>query len=173
MEILENRAQWAETFRNGWLAEFERSGAFNWKIYNRPTNSTAPSGTAVDLPNSRLMVVTTAGAYLNGTQSPFDAPNPLGDYSIRAFASDVSFGALAYAHDHYDHTAVIQDPQVLLPLAHLAELVAAGEIGALHPQVISFMGYQPDVRRTLDELIPAVLHHLADDPPDAVLLVPS
>ncbi len=60
-----------------------------------------------------------------------------------------------------------------MPLGHLAELVAAGRIGALTPHMISFMGYQPDVGRVLDDLIPAIVEAARADSAQAALLVPS
>src|SRR6266487_5163927 len=157
MEILENRAAWEAAYRAGWLAHFERTSEMDFAQYVRPNNRVAPGGPGVDLSQSRLLLVSSAGGYLHGQQAPFDASNPLGDYSIRHIPSDTPPTALAFAHAHYDHAAVEADPQVLVPLGHLADLVAAGHIGALTPHMISFMGYQPDVGRVLDDLIPAIV----------------
>lgn len=173
MEILEDRAAWEAAFRAGWLAHYDRTGTTDFKQYNRPKNSVAPAGRGVDIRRSRLALISTAGGYLPATQAPFHAANPLGDYSIRLVPSATPLAEIAYAHDHYDHTAVNADPQVLLPLGHLAEMVAEGRIGALTPNVISFMGYQPDVGRVLDELIPAVRAAIRAEGADAALLVPS
>ena len=72
-----------------------------------------------------------------------------------------------------DHAAVIADPQVLLPLEHLAALEHNGTIGELASNVISFMGYQPDVGRVIDELIPAIYRAVQAEEAQAALLVPS
>ena len=80
---------------------------------------------------------------------------------------------IAFAHTHYDHTAVNADQQVLLPLGHLHDLMAAGVIGALAPDVINFMGYQPDITRLLDETIPEILTAAQAMRLDGALLVPS
>ena len=173
MEILDNRAAWEAAYRAGWLAHFERTGETDFRQYVRPKNSIAPSGPGVDLGRSHLLLISSAGGYLPGQQQPFDAPNPLGDYSIRRIPADTPLAALAFAHDHYDHTAVDADPQVLVPLGHLAELVAAGRIGALTPHLISFMGYQPDVGRVQDELIPIIVAAAQAEGAQAALLVPS
>jgi D-proline reductase (dithiol) PrdB len=172
-EILDNKADWETEFRGGWLDHWQKTGSIDWKLYNKPQNSPLPLTPGVDLSQSRLLLVSTAGGYLSADQEPFDAPNPLGDYSIRLFPSDTPFASLAYAHDHFDHTAVNQDPQVLLPLGHLADLVDDGVIGDLAPMVISFMGYQPDLSRVVDELIPLILVTAADLQAQAVLLIPS
>ncbi len=173
MELLEDRAAWEAAFRTGWLAHYARTGTTDFAQYVRPKNTVAPSGPGVDLSRSRLLLISSAGGYLPNQQPPFDAANPLGDYSIRCIPSDTPPTALAFAHEHYDHTAVNADPQVLIPLGHLAELAAAGRIGALTPHMISFMGYQPDVGRVLDELIPAVVDAARAEQAQAALLVPS
>ena len=173
MEILEDREGWLAAYREGWLAHYQQTGETNWKIYNRPKNSVAPSGKAIDLSVSRLMLITSAGSYLRDSQEPFDAANVFGDYTIRLYPSSTPFAALDYAHDHYDHTAVLEDAQVLIPLRHLEALVSEGTIGELAPTVVSFSGYQPDVTRTLDELIPAITDVATKEQIDAAFLVPS
>jgi D-proline reductase (dithiol) PrdB len=119
------------------------------------------------------VLISSAGGYLPATQTPFAAADPLGDYSIRLIPSTTPLATIAYAHDHYDHTAVNADPQVLVPLEHLHAMVAEGQIGALTPNLISFMGYQPDVGRVLDELIPAIISAVQAEQAHAALLVPS
>lgn len=173
MEILEDLEQWRAEFEQGWLAHYRQTGEFNWKIYNRPRNKMAPGGRGVDLSRSRLALVPSAGAYLRESQEPFDAENPLGDYSIRLFPPATPLEALAFAHTHYDHTAVNEDPQVLVPLRHLEDLVREGVIGELAPSVISFSGYLPEVDRTIRELIPRIVAAARAEAIDAALLVPA
>jgi len=173
MEILEDRDRWQAKFGEGWLAHYQQTGQTDFKQYPTPRNRTAPTGPGVDLTRSRLVFITSAGGYLREEQEPFDAPNPLGDYTTRLFPASTPFYRLAYAHTHYDHVAIDQDPQVQLPLRHLEDLVVEGVIGELAPSVISFMGYQPDVSRVIDELIPAVVEVVRVEQPRAALLVPA
>lgn len=173
MEILENREQWLADFRKSWLAHYKRTGEIDWKRYPHPRNSIAPAGPGIDLKTSRLMLISSAGVYLSDRHKPFDAADPLGDYSIRLIPSSTPLGALAIAHDHYDHTAVNQDPQVLLPLRHLEDLVAEGVIGELAPSMVSFMGYQPDATQVIDETIVATLQAAQAERVRAALLVPA
>ncbi|NJK79546.1 MAG: hypothetical protein HC893_05945 [Chloroflexaceae bacterium] len=173
MDVLENREQWLAEFQQGWLAHYEQTGETLWKIYNRPRNSTAPAGKRIDLRQSRLVLITSAGSYLAATQQPYDAANTMGDYTIRTYPTTTPLNDLAYAHDHYDHTTVNQDAQVLVPLRHLEDLTAAGMIGELAPNAISFMGYQPVVPRVLDETIPAVVDAVKAEQAHAALLVPA
>ena len=102
----------------------------------------------------------------------FDAANALGDYSIRVFPADTPFSQIAFAHDHYDHTAVTTDPQVLLPLQHLREMISAGQIGSLAP-IVSYGGYQPDISRILSQTIPDILAIAQAEKVDGALLVPA
>jgi len=173
MEILENREQWQTGFRENWLAHYQQTESIDWKRYPIPRNSIAPPGAGIDVSKSRLMLVTSAGAYLGNEQSPFDAADLLGDYSVCLFPSAAPLDTLAFAHEHYDLTAVKQDPQVLVPLRHLEDLVNERKIGELSPSVASFMGYQPDVARVIDETIPPILQAALSEEVDAAILVPS
>lgn len=173
MEILENKTEWVADFQSGWLAHHKETGEFNWVRYKYATNKTAISGPGVDLSQSRLALISTAGGYLPAQDEPFDAAHPYGDYSIRTFPVTADLATVDYAHDHYDQTAVKDDPQVLLPLGHLDELVQAGAIGELAPSVINFMGYQPDLGQVVDELYPAILEVLKAEEVTAALLVPA
>jgi hypothetical protein len=172
MEILEKREQWTKAYRQGWLATLEATGVIDWQVYPRAINEHTPAAPAIDLSESRLMLISSAGGYLVHNQEPFDAANPTGDYTLRTFASVTPFQALAFAHDHYDHTLIERDPQVALPLHHLQEAVAAGRVGSLTPSVASFMGYQPDVTRVIDELAPRIVAIAKEERADAALLAP-
>lgn len=173
MQIIENLTQWKTDYETGFLADFAETGELNWRQYPRVRNRMAPAGPGVDLSQSRLMLVSTAGGYLKESQKPFDAANVLGDYSVRLFPTSTAFEDIAYAHEHYDHTAVNADPQVLLPLRHLEELAAEGVIGDLAPTVVSFSGYHPDVACVVKLTIPPILEAARVEAVDAVLLVPS
>ena len=165
--------KWVAGFRSGWLADYERTGKPDWDLYKGPRNRKTPTGRGVDLSRSRLMLISSAGAYLRNEQAPFDAADDMGDSSIRLFPSSVPLGALAFAHDHYDHEAVEADPQVLVPLRHLEDLVNEGAIGELAPSVLSMSGYQPDLRRLVNDLVPQILRTAEAEVIDAVLLVPA
>ncbi len=172
MDILENREAWAAAYRDGWLAHLQETGETNFRLYQPPKNSAAPGAPGVDLSRSRLLFISSAGGYLRGRQEPFDAANPTGDYTIRLFPPDTPLSSLAYAHDHYDHAAIDRDPRVALPLPRLRELAARGVIGSLSPSVVSIMGYQPDVIRTIEELIPQIVQLAGAEKPQAALLAP-
>ena len=175
MKILEDLEQWQAEYEQGWLAHYRKTGEMDWKnLYNRPKNKIAPSGPSIDLSQSRLMFISSAGAYLGEEQEPFSTNRAeLGDYSIRTFPSSTPLEALAYAHVAYDQTAVNEDPQVLLPLRHLDDMVNEGIIGEVAPSVVSFCGWQPNVVQTINEMIPAIVEAAKTEEVDAALLVPA
>lgn len=170
--ILDNLSAWQDVFQKGWLATYKSYGKIDWDQYRPPINRTVISGTSVDLAQSRLMLITSSGAFLPASQRPFDAANPLGDYSIRVIPSSIQLEDLTFAHEHYSHQAVNEDPQVLVPLGHLRNLAENGGIGEL-TDMVSFMGYQPDVSRVIRETTPAIIDQARNAQVGAVLLVPS
>jgi D-proline reductase (dithiol) PrdB len=171
MEILENREEIAAAYAE--FADSYQDGKFNWKFYQYVKNKTNIPGNRIDLSQSRLAIISTAGGYLPESQESFDVADPYGDYGIRTFPITTPLDKIAYAHEHYDHTAVNDDPQVLLPFHHLETMVAEGAIGELAPSVINFMGYQPDIIRIVDELFPAILKVLKEEQVQAALLIPA
>ncbi|MFK7804373.1 MAG: glycine/sarcosine/betaine reductase selenoprotein B family protein [Anaerolineae bacterium] len=173
MSILDDRDAWQAEFKAGWLKTYLDTGELDWKAYNLPRNETTVSGPAVDLSKSKLALITTGGFYVAGDQEPMDEPDMHGRYDIRLLSADMAPEDYSISHGHYNHDAVNEDRQVLLPTSYLAEMVEAGEIGEMAPQIISFMGYQPDVTRVIDETVPAVLAACKEMEVTAALLVPA
>ncbi len=171
-EILENKITWLNNFKATWLSELERNGTVNWKLYQHPRNERAPGAPGVDLRESKLLLLTTAGAYLRGEQVPCDEPNQYGDYTLRTFPASTPFATLAYAHGHYDASMIETDAQVGIPLRHLEALVMTGELGSLAPEVVSIMGYQPDSAKVVDEIVPQVVAIAKAQDVQAALLAP-
>lgn len=172
MKILENLDAWAEHFEANWLAHYEKTGETDWKQYQYVKNETAPSGKALDLSQSKLLVVASAGAYLKDSQTAFDASNLMGDYSVRTFPHSTDLADIAFAHEHYNHQYVEQDAESVLPLRILETMQAEGIIGELAETVVSFHGYTPDIRRLLDETISQIIGLAKDQQVDAALLIP-
>jgi hypothetical protein len=173
MEIAENLTKWNQDFKNGWLNEYTQHNKINWNLYSYAHNTKSPSSAGINLSNSRLLLISSAGGYLPDYDVPFDAANPLGDYTIRSLSIQSQLNRIEYAHNHYDTKAVKQDLDVLIPIRHLQSMVKNREIGELSEQIISFMGYQPDINRVITETLPAVIQVTIKEKADAVLLVPS
>lgn len=173
MEILEHEKEWAQHYQQSVLEPYQQTGQFSFKNYQYARNQLAPTGPGVDLSSARLLFISSSGAFLPEGQAPFDAENPLGDYAIRQMPVETPLAELDFAHAHYDQSAVREDPQTLLPHAFLQAKVAKGEIGALAPNWVSFMGYQPDLARVVHETIPAILSIAAAEKAHAAVLVPA
>lgn len=172
LSIMEQPLEWLHAFQDNWLAHLEKTGETNWSIYTRVKNEFTPSGKAIKLNDSRLLFITSSGAYIPGKHPPFDELNPLGDYSTRLIPSDIPLDQLNFSNAHIDLATAQQDPQTLLPIEHLREMVTDGKLGGLAQEFISFSGYHPHAIRVVKELIPAILKIAKRQQVDAALLVP-
>lgn len=173
MDILENAREWAQHYQNKVIQPYRKSGELSFNNYQYVKNSTSPNGKGIQLIDTRLLFISSSGAYLPGEQSPFDAENPLGDYTIRSIPVNTPLEALDFAHDHYDQTSVRKDPQSLIPLQHLQKKVMSGELGGLTTLWISLMGYQPDASRIVEEVIPKIISIALKEKANGALLVPA
>ncbi|MGC8489331.1 MAG: glycine/sarcosine/betaine reductase selenoprotein B family protein [Clostridia bacterium] len=169
-------AMWSECYRS-WLhyarTELE---AHDWQsaFANYPflELSDAPLRPLYkDLARARIALVGSAGLVPPG-EVPFHDANPEGDTSFRWVTSTGPFLSWSIHHGHYDAAAARQDYNTVFPLDILRSLAEAGEIGALAPRQVSFMGYQPDAAAWLATSVPAIVEGLQDDGVDAVLMVP-
>lgn len=173
MDIIEDRDGWLEQFRAGWLDHLDQTGETDFKkLYRYVKNKEEPTGDGIDPTVSRLLFVTSSGAFLSDEQAPFDAANPRGDPSVRTFALSTPLDRIAFAHDHFDHRFAEQDPQSVLPLRHLEALEREGAVGAFVPTVVSFSGYLPNAVQVVDEIAPRVLDIMRKEDAHGALLVP-
>jgi len=120
--------------------------------------------------DARVAVVTTGGFHLPD-QPGFDCDR--GDPSFRAIPGDVDLGRLAITHTHYDTRDARQDPNILLPLDRLRELVDEGAMGSLAPTHYSLMGYIPQIGALVEETAPAMAEGLRREEVDVLLLTPA
>jgi D-proline reductase (dithiol) PrdB len=116
---------------------------------------------------SRLALVTTAGIHARG-----DRPFGPGDPGYREFPTGLPLADIVQSHASigFDRTAFQQDPNVVLPVERMTELVARGQLGSLGPTVYAFMGAQ---RPPYDRLMAngrAVADRLRSDGVDVVFL---
>ncbi len=123
------------------------------------------------LRESRLALVSTAGAYLPGRHEPFAASLPFGDPSFREIPNDAPVAGLSFAHDHYDHALAGEDANVVFPLDRLRALAALGELGGLTPLHYSFSGYVTRPMPLATDIGPDVASRLQAAAADAALLV--
>ncbi|MEK6222555.1 MAG: hypothetical protein N2D54_09950, partial [Chloroflexota bacterium] len=122
LEILENPMAWVQDFQNGWLNHLENTGLYDWGKYTTPRNTLTPSGDKISLSDSRILLISSAGAYLKTSQVGFDTEHPTGDYSIREIPQNTINKNLSFTHKYIDHQYLEADPQVLFPQSHLIDL---------------------------------------------------
>jgi D-proline reductase (dithiol) PrdB len=131
----------------------------------------APAFTSIAKPisESRLGVVTTAGAYVAG-QVAFHYKD---DTSVRAIPSTTATEDMRFAHltENYLVNAR-RDAQCLVPLDALQTLADEGEIGELADDYLSCMGGIYSQRRVREELIPDITERFQASGVEAALLIP-
>jgi D-proline reductase (dithiol) PrdB len=95
-----------------------------------------------ELKDCRVVLVTTAGAYLTG-MAPF---NPDNDLSFRLIPNEAETQHVHFTPGHFDLSWADQDANCLFPLDRLRELQAAGEIGKTAEYHVS-MGLTTELRK--------------------------
>jgi hypothetical protein len=126
-------------------------------------------------------LVTSGGLYHQGVEPPFDVEREKkepawGDPTYRRLPTHIRPDAVGVSHLHLDTRDILDDFNVLLPIARFQELLAAGEIGGLASHAYSFMGYQgfpPDTTAWENEYGPQVAQALLSVGVDGVLLTPA
>lgn len=129
------------------------------------------------LSECRVALISSGGIALK-TDTPFDQDgerqNPWwGDPTYRIIPRGTRAEEIKLYHLHVDPCCVETDLNSLLPIDHLSELETLGEIKAAAPSHYSFMGYNLQPKKLLEETTPAILHDLRDEAVDVVVLVPA
>ena len=101
--------------------------------------------------------------------------DPDGDSSFRSLDGNRIGSDFKITHDYYDHRDADKDLNIILPIDRLAEMAAAGVIGAVAERHYAFMGHITGSH--LYDLIefeaPEVAARLVREGVDAVLLTPG
>ena len=120
------------------------------------------------LPMLNLALVSSAGAYIDGT-SEFTKD----DLSIREIPIEVEASDLRYTASGYDASAVTQDMNSQIPIERLLEFENNGIIGQLNGVFFSFSGNNPHADKIASELAPKLVERLNRYEVQAVLLIPA
>lgn len=172
MEIIERVDEWREAYqrwkRTNELREHEVGEHYPW-VENRRAPF-KPMGRA--LPMLNLALVTSAGAYIDGTE-PFDTSVPGGDASFREIPTQVEPEDLQWSARGYDAGAVREDMNAQVPLARLFEFEGNGIIGRLNPVFWSFCGFIPSAARFAENALPQLVERVRRYEAQAALLVPA
>jgi D-proline reductase (dithiol) PrdB len=164
VEIIEDIDGW----RSGYDA-WQRSGAKSDTDYPWVKNRRAPFTPARRaLPMLNLALVSSAGAYIDGTQE-FTKD----DLSVREIPIEVEASDLRFTASGYDASAVTQDVNSQIPVERLLEFENNGIIGQLNGVFFSFSGNNPNADKVAAELAPKLVERLNRYEVQAVLLIPA
>lgn len=165
VEIIEDIEGWRRRY-DAW----QRSGASqNEADYPFVENRRAPFTPARRaLPMLNLALISSAGAYIDGTAAFADEDLSFKEIPIEVESSDLRFTARGY-----DPAAVEQDANSQLPIERLLEFERNGIIGQLNPVFWSFCGYIPSATVVAEELAPRLTERLRRYEVQAALLVPA
>lgn len=152
-------------------------------LAHRIAGSYSPRSTAGEIPwtplnkpieQCRVALVTTAGIH-HRAQPPFNMQDPDGDPTWRELDGTCLFDDFLITHDYYDHRDAERDPNIILPLDRLRELVAEGRLRALARIHYSFMGHidKGHIATLVECTAPQVASRLKKDQVDLVLLTPA
>src|SRR5258705_308305 len=168
LDIIENIFDWKRRY-SGWKSGTDKDGDVA-DSYPWVTNVRAPFSPARRaLPMLNLALISSAGAYIDGTQ-PFDTGADDGDFSFREIPAQVGAEDLLYSARGYDPAAVQRDRNALLPLDRLFEFEANNIIGQLNHVFWSCCGFIPNAGRLLDEMIPRLVERVQRYEVQAALL---
>jgi D-proline reductase (dithiol) PrdB len=124
------------------------------------------------LPMLNLAVITSAGAYIDGTE-PFDTNASGGDPTFREIPSEINLSDLRFSVRGYDPSFVQQDPNVEVPLDRLSEFRANRIIGQFNSAFWSFCGFAPDAGLIVDQMLPKLILRLTRYEVQAAFLIPA
>jgi len=164
--VIENIGTIAGRYR-GWRANEDL------KNYPFVENTNAPfTPMRRALPMLNLALISSAGAYIDGTQS-FDIEARDGDATFREIPIEVGGADLLYAGRGYDTSAVKQDMNAQIPVERLLEYQANGVIGQLNHVWWSLNGWIPDAQAVAEQLAPQLAERMARYEIQAALLIPA
>jgi len=169
VEIIENIDQWRKGFAH-WRQTHVSDLDEGYPLVKNRHAPFSPARRA--LPMLNLALISSAGAYLDGTD-PFDESAAGGDLTFREIPAEIEAEDLRFTARGYDAAAVQEDINAQVPLARLFEFEQNGIIGQLNPVFWSLAGFIPDAAALADDLLPKLLERIRRYEVQAALLVPA
>ena len=165
MEIIEDIDDWQRRY-DAW----QRSGSSRTELdYPFVKNRRAPFTPARRaLPMLNLALISSAGAYIDGTPEFAE-----GDLTFKEIPIEVESSDLRFVARGYSPAAVEEDVNSQLPIPRLLEFESNGIIGQLNGVFWSFSGYLPDAVAVADQLAPKIVERLRRYEVQAALLIPA
>ena len=164
--LVENLGTFAGRYK-GWRAN---ENLTNYPFVQNADTFFAPARRA--LPMLNLALISSAGAYINGTEA-FDIQSRDGDPSFREIPIEVEAADMLYAARGYDTTAIREDRNVQIPVDRLVEYEANNVIGQLNNVWWSLNGYIPNAQLVAEQLAPKIAERIARYEVQAALLIPA
>jgi D-proline reductase (dithiol) PrdB len=165
--VKENRMPRLET-----LSAINRQAMLSFPCLESDTTPWSPLRTP--LSQAKVSLVTSAGLHLRHDQ-PFIGDPKGGDTSYRVIPSTAKAADILQSHVSigFDHTAIMRDLNVTLPMDRVRELVEKGVIGSLAENYYSFMGALRNPKPLIEATGPEVASRLNDEGVDLVFLTPT
>ena len=151
----------------------EKYGSMGFPPYKWSENDSAPWA-----PLSKPLSDCTVGMLVSGGIShcsamPFD-PDARNDHRVDAIDPTTPLDQYQIHDSYYDHADADRDLNCIFPVDRLAELAAAGEIGAIAQRHWSgFMGRTYNRSKVIGESAPAFVEELQADGVDLLIAIPA
>ncbi len=128
----------------------------------------------VPVHQAKLALITTAGIH-HRHQIPFDMIDSNGDPSYRELNAATLFDDFVITHDYYNHNDADKDPNIILPLDRLNELVDEKILGSIAASHYSFMGHidGPHIDTLINRTAVEIAQKLRAEKVDIALLTPG
>ena len=120
--------------------------------------------------DSKVAIVTTAGFFVKG-QEPLRETKFQGDFSYRILPRDITLSRLAVGRALLDDRFALLDPNLLLPIDRLKELVEDGVVREASANHYSFSGYCTDYEPLLSGSAKDVARRLRYEGVDKVIVI--
>jgi D-proline reductase (dithiol) PrdB len=147
------------------ISQEDFKGTIPWKPMAKP------------LAQTTIALVTSAGISLK-SDPPFDMEREKretfwGDRSYRRIPRGTTEKDINVNHLHINTKYILQDINVMLPLARMAEFEQESVIGHLAPTSYSFYGFQMESNDFIHEAIEPMSGQMKTEGVEAVLLTPA
>lgn len=170
MAIIEKIDEWRKQFAGWGGAAAQQDDLGSYPFVKNQRAPFTPARRA--LPMLNLALISSAGAYLDGTD-PFDVKATAGDFTFREIPAEIESADLKFSARGYDPAAVQRDMNSLVPLNRLLEFEKNGVIGQLNPVFWSCCGFMADAGRLVSEMLPKLVERIMRHEVQAALLVPA
>jgi D-proline reductase (dithiol) PrdB len=165
LEIIENIDEWRKRY-DAWQRSGTNRSESDYPLVKNRRAPFTPARRA--LPMLNLGLISSAGAYIDGT--PEFSEN---DLSVKEIPIEVEGSDLRFTARGYNLAAVEQDVNSQLPVERLLEFENNGIIGQLNGVFWSFSGYLTDAGSVTETLAPILIERLRRYEVQAALLVPA